>query len=77
MARTWADGRGGQCTKSRVAPDKVPVGGSCDFCGHHNQFLKDGKLLLMGRVDGPIPDQKKLVEFERAAARRSCKPATT
>lgn len=49
MARTWADGMGGQCRSAR---------GECsDFCRSHK-----GKL-VHGRVDGPIPEGK-LREFQ-------------
>merc|ERR1712232_1546759 len=52
MARTWASGRGGQCTKQRSA--------GSDFCSIHSNGLP-----VHGRVDGPIP-KPKLKEFEKA-----------
>ena len=53
MARTWAGGRGGQCTKPRSAGERY-----CKLC-------KRGKL-AHGAVDGPIPE-KKLIEFKNSA----------
>eukprot|EP00746_Dinoflagellata_sp_MGD_P002829 gnl/MRDRNA2_/MRDRNA2_105527_c0_seq1.p1 gnl/MRDRNA2_/MRDRNA2_105527_c0~~gnl/MRDRNA2_/MRDRNA2_105527_c0_seq1.p1 ORF type:complete len:265 (-),score=53.63 gnl/MRDRNA2_/MRDRNA2_105527_c0_seq1:106-900(-) len=53
-SRTWAGGKGGQCTKA-------PVAGSV-FCSTHSKGPP-----VHGRVDGPIPEGK-LKEFEGAAA---------
>lgn len=55
MARTWAKGSGGQCTKR---PDA-----GAEYCSQH---VKEDKWRVHGRVDGPIPQQK-LLEFEKAA----------
>lgn len=58
MARTWAGGRGGQCTQKRADGDN-------DFCSMHR---RDGKWEVHGRVDGPIPEAK-LAEFQRHASK--------
>eukprot|EP00933_Yihiella_yeosuensis_P064397 TRINITY_DN67768_c0_g1_i1.p1 TRINITY_DN67768_c0_g1~~TRINITY_DN67768_c0_g1_i1.p1 ORF type:complete len:413 (+),score=68.71 TRINITY_DN67768_c0_g1_i1:39-1277(+) len=50
LARTWLNGRGGQC-------EKRPLEG-CDYCGIHTNEQ------LHGNVKGPIPE-KKLKEFIR------------
>eukprot|EP00928_Gymnodinium_smaydae_P072322 TRINITY_DN5569_c0_g1_i1.p1 TRINITY_DN5569_c0_g1~~TRINITY_DN5569_c0_g1_i1.p1 ORF type:complete len:226 (-),score=63.32 TRINITY_DN5569_c0_g1_i1:139-816(-) len=55
MARTWADGKGGQCTKKKDS--------GTDFCSIHG---RDNKWEVHGRVDGPIPE-KKLREFLKAS----------
>ena len=52
MARTWAGGRGGQCTKTKLAGQRY-----CTVCS---------KKLAHGAVDGPIPE-KKLIEFKNCA----------
>jgi len=51
LARTWNQGLGGQCPKSRRS--------GSEFCGLHAT-----KWQVHGRVDGPIPEQK-FLEFER------------
>lgn len=55
MARTWADGSGGQCNKLATEDG---------LCNAHM------KALAHGRLDGPIPDQK-LAEFVRTQERRA------
>jgi hypothetical protein len=52
MARIWADGRGGQCTKAKSAGGRF-----CKVCA---------RKLAHGAVDGPIPE-KKLLEFKKRA----------
>jgi hypothetical protein len=60
MARTWADGAGGQC---RSAPKQ----GCGDLCGQHfKQQHKDG---WHGRVDGPILEGKLKVFKEKNAGK--------
>ena len=56
MARTWADGRGGQCRKAKVAGERF-----CRGCA---------KKQAHGAVDGPIPE-KKLIEFRKQAQQRA------
>eukprot|EP00427_Karlodinium_veneficum_P018211 CAMPEP_0169123982 /NCGR_PEP_ID=MMETSP1015-20121227/34076_1 /TAXON_ID=342587 /ORGANISM="Karlodinium micrum, Strain CCMP2283" /LENGTH=157 /DNA_ID=CAMNT_0009187357 /DNA_START=48 /DNA_END=521 /DNA_ORIENTATION=+ len=51
MARIWAGGAGGQCTKAKEE--------GCEFCRLHKA---EGKWKVHGRVDGDIP-AKKLAEF--------------
>jgi len=51
MARTWAGGKGGQCSR--------PKGEGSDICPMHAQ---GDKYKVHGRVDGPIPASK-LAEF--------------
>lgn len=46
MARTWNNGKGGQCCRRPRSGD--------DYCGAH----ADGKWKAHGRVDGPIPANK-------------------
>lgn len=58
MARTWAGGKGGQCTK------KSDEGS--DFCKLHAKQNGAPAGLAHGRVDGDIPPIK-LAEFEKAA----------
>lgn len=53
MARTWNNGRGGQCMRRR----KV----GCDVCGIHIREIAHGRL------DGPVP-ARKLEEMKRACA---------
>ena len=52
MARTWNFGKGGQCTKSKLAGERF-----CKGCA---------RRLVHGAVDGPIPE-KKLIEFQKEA----------
>ena len=59
MARTWADGRGGQCTRAPTA--------STDLCRMHVKQM--GCAAWLGKVDGPIPDVK-LEEFRRKGTPR-------
>lgn len=54
LARTWAAGSGGQCTRRRSG---------AEFCASHAA----GAWRAHGRVSGPIP-AKKLAEFERTNA---------
>ena len=61
LARTWADGRGGQCTRP-------PVRGT-EYCKGHELESRRSH----GRVDGPIPLEK-LLRF-RAASQRSGRDA--
>lgn len=51
MARVWGDGWGNQCTRR-------PAGG--ELCGFHQ-----GRALVHGRVDGPVPEEK-LMEMMHA-----------
>jgi hypothetical protein len=59
QARTWADGKGGQC--------KLNVAGDSDLCKKHYPVDNWKKL---GRVTGPILDSGKLQEFLSAEQRR-------
>eukprot|EP00929_Paragymnodinium_shiwhaense_P112899 TRINITY_DN8115_c0_g2_i1.p1 TRINITY_DN8115_c0_g2~~TRINITY_DN8115_c0_g2_i1.p1 ORF type:complete len:537 (+),score=111.33 TRINITY_DN8115_c0_g2_i1:93-1703(+) len=52
LARTWASGLGGQCTRAAEA------GGICKM------HMVEDKWRTHGRVDGPIPEAK-LLEFQR------------
>merc|ERR1740121_348749 len=54
LARTWACGRGGQCTRKPLKPGQP-------FCKLHGS---GGQWRTHGRCDGPIP-ARKLLEFER------------
>lgn len=63
MARTWSQGRGGQCTRDRRAGDL--------FCTCHGT---GEKWTVHGRVDGPIPEAK-LQEFQRTRLRRAASEA--
>merc|ERR1740121_1512312 len=56
QARTWAGGRGAQCTRAR---------GDDGLCDQHR---RDNKWEVHGKVDGPIPAEK-LTEFQRFLAR--------
>merc|ERR1719453_1999021 len=58
MARTWNDGKGGQCTRPRAE--------NSDLCAMHIKQRDSEKGLVHGRVDGEVPE-KKLEEFKRAA----------
>eukprot|EP00929_Paragymnodinium_shiwhaense_P115807 TRINITY_DN8492_c0_g1_i1.p1 TRINITY_DN8492_c0_g1~~TRINITY_DN8492_c0_g1_i1.p1 ORF type:complete len:346 (-),score=140.57 TRINITY_DN8492_c0_g1_i1:247-1284(-) len=57
LARTWAEGAGGQCSR-------CPTFGQ-PFCPMHE---RDDRWKAHGRVDGPVPELK-LREFERAAVK--------
>jgi hypothetical protein len=57
QARTWANGKGAQCTR--------PKAEGSDFCLFH---AKDDVWKVHGRVDGEIPE-KKLQEFLRASGK--------
>jgi len=60
MARVWAGGFGGQCTR---AP-----GPNCgNLCSIHATQRATGKGLVHGLVDGPVP-QSKFLEMVRAVA---------
>ena len=52
LARTWNFGKGGQCTKSKLAGERF-----CKGCA---------RRLVHGAVDGPIPE-KKLIDFQKEA----------
>ena len=62
IARTWADGKGGQCTRKRE--------GASRMCGPHNAQAHSSGGLPHGRTDGPIPP-KKLAEFLRCSGRQA------
>ena len=57
LARTWNDGRGGQCSRSRVTDSEL-----CKACSNR-------ATLVHGLVTGEIPEGK-LKEFMRASERR-------
>eukprot|EP00933_Yihiella_yeosuensis_P020867 TRINITY_DN16646_c1_g1_i2.p1 TRINITY_DN16646_c1_g1~~TRINITY_DN16646_c1_g1_i2.p1 ORF type:complete len:1021 (-),score=227.83 TRINITY_DN16646_c1_g1_i2:311-3373(-) len=59
LARTWDDGRGGQCQNPR------PTGAGF-LCLRHQRHAVSKKGLIYGLVDGPIPPAK-LEEFQAAA----------
>ena len=58
MARTWNEGRGGQCGSK--------PGAGKDFCRRHEK--KQGSETWLGRVDGGVPEEK-LKEFRKHATR--------
>jgi len=64
MARTWAEGKGGQCKKDK--------GDKSDFCAGH---ATSDKYKVHGRVDGPI-SAAKLAQFV-AESRKPEKPELT
>jgi hypothetical protein len=55
LARTWAQGRGAQCSRHRLEGD--------DLCGPH---VAGEKWRQHGLVTGPIPE-KNLAEFLEAS----------
>merc|ERR1712232_118481 len=53
MARTWGNGHGSQCKRSRK--DGIP------FCMvHAKEAERGGGVPAHGRIDGPIPETKHL-----------------
>ncbi|CAE7810512.1 unnamed protein product [Symbiodinium sp. CCMP2592] len=58
MARTWNDGKGGQCSEPRED--------GCDLCYKCMRRAASVAGLIYGMVDGPIPPGR-LEQFERAA----------
>jgi len=75
MARIWAEGRGGQCSRQRVQGDEdVSEGSACVglFCKGHEAEAKRP----YGRVDGPIPLEG-LMRFRAAAQRASGRRVTS